>query len=54
MVLMNAAVALKAAGKARDFKQGLEIARQAIDQGKALLKLHELVRVSNQRRLKAV
>ena len=54
MVLMNAAVALKAAGKAEDFKQGMLLAAGAIDQGEALAKLNQLVEVSNKRRLMAV
>jgi anthranilate phosphoribosyltransferase len=47
IVLMNAAVALVAAGKARDLKEGMRIAADAIDSGKALEKLKGLVGLTN-------
>ena len=42
IVLVNAAVALVAAGRASDFRSGTEIAAKSIDQGHALRKLKEL------------
>jgi len=47
IVLLNAAAALTAAGKAGDFKQGLDVARQSIASGAARQKLKDLCRVSN-------
>lgn len=47
IVLLNASAALVAAGKAEDFKQGLEVARQSIGSGAARQKLKDLCRVSN-------
>lgn len=47
IVLMNASVALMAAGKAKDFKQGAGIARSAIDSGSAFKKLLELIEMTN-------
>lgn len=46
MVLMNAAVALVIAGKTEDFIEGVEIAKESIDSGKAYGKLLELIRLS--------
>ncbi|GAB6099308.1 anthranilate phosphoribosyltransferase [Halanaerocella petrolearia] len=48
IVLLNAAAALVAAGKAEELKQGVELAAQVIDDGLALEKLEQLVEVSNQ------
>ena len=42
MVLINAAAALKMLGKAKNFKQGVEIARDAIDSKKAITLLRKL------------
>ena len=42
MVLMNAAAALKIAGKSADFKEGVKLAGDAIDSGNALQKLNML------------
>jgi anthranilate phosphoribosyltransferase len=42
-VLLNAAGAIAAAGHAEDLREGLEIARQAIDGGAAASRLDELV-----------
>lgn len=47
IVLMNSAAALMVAGKAGDFRTGLNMAADAIDSGKALKKLEEVKRVSN-------
>jgi anthranilate phosphoribosyltransferase len=44
VVLLNAAAVFSAAGKARDFQEGVERARESIDSGKALAKLEELRR----------
>lgn len=35
-----------AAGKADDFKSGLDIAKESLDSGQALKKLEELIRLS--------
>ena len=42
IVLVNAAVALVAAGRASEFRSGTELAAKSIDQGHALRKLKEL------------
>lgn len=47
IVLVNAAASLIVDDKARDFKEGIEIAREAILSGKAKEKLDEIIRVSN-------
>lgn len=47
VVLLNAAFALVAAGIANDISAGLEMARDAIDQGRALAKLEALVQMTN-------
>jgi len=44
IVLVNASAALVAAGKAADFRQGIEIARESTDSGVALRKVEELAR----------
>ncbi|MGR3660935.1 MAG: anthranilate phosphoribosyltransferase [Paracoccaceae bacterium] len=46
-VLLNAAAALIIAGKADTLKQGVEIAAESIDSGKALKKLHGLARITS-------
>jgi anthranilate phosphoribosyltransferase len=46
IVLMNAAAALVAGGRARDFKDGVGLAAQSIDSGAALRKLEALVGLS--------
>jgi anthranilate phosphoribosyltransferase len=43
MVLMNTAAALVAAGKADDFKEGIRVAEDSIDSGKALERLERLI-----------
>jgi anthranilate phosphoribosyltransferase len=47
IVLLNAAAALIAGGKADSFKQGIKMAGETIDQGLARKKLEELVYISN-------
>lgn len=47
IVLINAAAALIVADKASDLKEGVALAAEAIDSGKALKVLEALVRVSN-------
>jgi anthranilate phosphoribosyltransferase len=42
IVLVNASVALVAAGRAADFREGMEIARRSIDSGAAWKKVEEL------------
>jgi anthranilate phosphoribosyltransferase len=51
IVLMNAAAALVAGGKARDFKDGVGLAAQAVDSGAARRTLEALIALS--RRLAA-
>ena len=43
VILINAAAALVAAGKSKNFKTGIQVAANAIDNGKALSKLNELI-----------
>jgi len=47
IVLLNAGAALHAAGSADTIEKGIELARQAIDDGKAMEKLQAMVRHSN-------
>ncbi len=47
IVLINTAVALFIDGKARDIKEGIEMAKDAIDSKKAFKKLQEIIKVSN-------
>ena len=46
IVLLNAGVALYVDGKARDIKEGIEMAKDAIDSGMAKKKLSEIIEVS--------
>jgi anthranilate phosphoribosyltransferase len=46
IVLMNAAAALVAGGKARDLKEGVALAAQSVDSGAATRKLQALVALS--------
>jgi len=46
-VLINASAALQVAGRAKDFKEGIEIAKESIDSGKAYKKLEELKALTN-------
>jgi len=48
IVLINAAAALIVDEKARDFKDGIDMAKEAIISGKAKEKLEQIIRVSNQ------
>ena len=50
IVLLNAGAVLHAAGAADTIAQGIELARQSIDQGKAMEKLQALIRFSNRER----
>ncbi|MFN3480239.1 MAG: anthranilate phosphoribosyltransferase [Thermodesulfovibrionales bacterium] len=47
IVLINSAAALVVAGKTDDFKEGVMIAAEAIDSGRAMKKLEEVIKVSN-------
>lgn len=47
IVLLNAGASLMVEGSARDIKEGIEIAKDAINSGKALEKLEMIVKVSN-------
>jgi anthranilate phosphoribosyltransferase len=48
IVLLNAAAALIVDEKARDFQDGIEIAKDAILSGKAKEKLDQIIKISNQ------
>eukprot|EP01022_Parablepharisma_sp_SALTPOND_P026073 TRINITY_DN6175_c0_g1_i1.p2 TRINITY_DN6175_c0_g1~~TRINITY_DN6175_c0_g1_i1.p2 ORF type:complete len:348 (+),score=147.83 TRINITY_DN6175_c0_g1_i1:578-1621(+) len=54
MVLMNAAAALAAAGKAADLAEGVALAAEVIDSGAALAKLEQLVEFAQGCKKKAV
>ena len=47
VVVMNAAAALVASGKANSFQDGAEMAKESIDSGAAKARLRKLVEVSN-------
>ncbi len=47
IVLLNAGVALYVDGKARDIKEGIEMAKDAIDSQKALKKLDDIIKISH-------
>jgi len=47
IVLMNAAAALVAGAKARDFKEGVGLAAHAVDTGAAARKLEALIALSH-------
>jgi len=49
VVVLNAAVALFAAGRVEDIKDGIKIAKESIDSGKALEKLNKLVEFTNKK-----
>jgi len=46
VVLINAAAAIVAGDKAQSLKQGLDIARESLDSGRALAKLEQLIELS--------
>ena len=46
VVLMNSAAAMIVGGRASDFKEGVEIAKEAIDEGKAYEKLRALIKAT--------
>ncbi len=48
VVVVNAGAALVAAGKARDFAEGIRMARDAVDRGDAMRKLEGLVRFTQE------
>jgi anthranilate phosphoribosyltransferase len=48
MVLLNAAAALVAAGRAGDFPEGITLAAEAIDTGRALEKLEGMKKITNE------
>ena len=50
IVLINASFALVAASRAKDFKQGIDIAKESICSGKAMEKLERLKEFTNQMR----
>lgn len=48
IVLINAAAALVVGDKALDLQQGIDLAKEAIDSGRALIKLDQLIKFSQQ------
>jgi len=48
VILINASAALVAAGKAKDFPEGIKLAENSIDKGAAIEKLEELVRFTQE------
>lgn len=46
--MINASAALVAAGKAKDFTEGIKLAENSIDEGAAIEKLEELVRFTQE------
>jgi len=48
IVILNAAVALLVDGKVNSTEEGIEMAKEAIDNGAAIKKLEEIVRISNE------
>ena len=48
VVLLNSSAALVAADMAKDFNEGLKVAENSIDSGKAKLKLEELVKFTRE------
>ena len=49
VVLLNAAAALIAASKAKDFKEGIKMAESSIDSGRAIEKLKQLIGYTNKK-----
>jgi anthranilate synthase/phosphoribosyltransferase len=47
ITILNASAVLVASGKAKNFKEGIILAQESIDRGKALKKLKELVQYTN-------
>ena len=47
IVLLNSGAALYVCGKAKSIAEGVELARQAIDSGKALEQVNKLVEFTN-------
>ena len=47
-VLLNAAGAIAAAGRAADLREGIEVAREALDSGAAAARLDELAAFSRE------
>lgn len=47
IILLNASAAIVTSGRAKDLKEGIEIARKSIDSGAALRKLEELIKVTS-------
>jgi len=48
VVLLNSAAALIAAGKAKDFPQGIALSAESIDSGKAMSTLETLIKLTNE------
>jgi anthranilate phosphoribosyltransferase len=50
IIVLNAAAAFTIAGRAKDFNEGIELANQSIDSGKALHTLERLIEFTNEER----
>jgi anthranilate phosphoribosyltransferase len=50
IIVLNAAAAFTVAGRAKDFNEGIELANQSIDSGKALHTLERLIEFTNEER----
>ncbi len=48
IVLINSSLGLVASGKARDFSEGMILAAESVDSGKAFKKLNELIKLTNE------
>jgi anthranilate phosphoribosyltransferase len=48
IILLNAAAAFTIASAVKDFKEGIELAKKTLDSGRALKKLEDLIKFSNQ------
>ena len=49
VVVLNAAAAIVASGMAKDMKEGIKLAEEAIDSGKALEKLEKLIEITSKK-----
>lgn len=47
VVVLNAAAAIAASGKAKEMKEGIKLAEEAIDSGKAMEKLEKLIEITS-------
>ena len=47
VVVLNAAAAIAVSGRSKDIAEGIKLAEEAIDTGKALEKLEKLIEITN-------